>query len=249
LFFLDYIGMGRLEPGTVEAVVEGIARGCRANGCALLGGETAEMPDFYAPGEYDLAGTIVGVVEEERVIDGSRIRVGDAVIGLGSSGLHTNGYSLARRIVFDRLGLTVDDPFPGMEASAGEVLLRVHRSYLRALREPIERGEIHGLAHVTGGGLLENIPRVLPPGLDVRIDRGSWEVPALFRALQRVGEIADEEMFRVFNMGIGMVAMVSAERAPALVEELTASGEQAWITGSVERGRGRVRLEGGGGAA
>ncbi|CAN5503895.1 phosphoribosylformylglycinamidine cyclo-ligase [soil metagenome] len=249
LFFLDYVGMGRLEPGVVEAVVEGIARGCRANACALLGGETAEMPDFYAPGEYDLAGTIVGVVEEERVIDGSRIRSGDAVVALASSGLHTNGYSLARRIVLDRLGRNVDDPLPGLDASVGEVLLRVHRSYLRALTGPVERGEIHGLAHITGGGLVENIPRVLPPGLDVRIERGSWELPALFRTLQQAGQVADEEMFRVFNMGIGMVAVVAAARAEALVEELNAAGEQAWIAGSVEDGEGRVRLDDGGSAS
>ncbi|HEX2091064.1 MAG TPA: phosphoribosylformylglycinamidine cyclo-ligase, partial [Longimicrobiaceae bacterium] len=172
LFFLDYVGVGRLEPGTVETVVGGVARGCRANGCALLGGETAEMPDFYAPGEYDIAGTIVGVVEEDRVIDGSAIRVGDAIVALASSGLHTNGYSLARRVVFGRIGLGVDDPFPGEEESVAEVLLRVHRSYLRPLRPLVERGEVRGLAHITGGGLTDNVPRVLPEKLDARIKLG-----------------------------------------------------------------------------
>ncbi|HEU0079546.1 MAG TPA: phosphoribosylformylglycinamidine cyclo-ligase, partial [Longimicrobiaceae bacterium] len=155
LFFLDYVGVGRLEPGTVEAVVEGVARGCRANGCALLGGETAEMPDFYAAGEYDIAGTIVGVVEEDGVIDGSGIRAGDALVALGSSGLHTNGYSLARRIVFERMGLSVDSEFPGEGgATVADVLLRVHRSYLRPLLPLVGRGEVRGLAHITGGGLV-----------------------------------------------------------------------------------------------
>jgi phosphoribosylformylglycinamidine cyclo-ligase len=243
LFFLDYIGIGRLEPGTVEALVRGIARGCRRNGCALLGGETAEMPDFYAPGEYDLAGTIVGVVEEDRVLDGSAIRAGDVILALGSSGLHTNGYSLARRVVFERLGLEVDDPFPDEQGSVGDVLLRVHRSYLPALRGPIERGEIRGLAHITGGGLVDNIPRILPAGLEARIDRASWTVPPLFQVLQRAGGIEDAEMFRAFNMGIGMVAVVAPERADAVLEALRRAGEAAWVAGSIAPGEGGVRLD------
>jgi phosphoribosylformylglycinamidine cyclo-ligase len=244
LFFLDYIGVGRLEPGAVEALVSGIARGCRANGCALLGGETAEMPDFYAPGEYDLAGTIVGVVEEGAILDGSAIREGDAVIGIASSGLHTNGYSLARRIVFDRMGLGVDDGFPGEDGTVGEVLLRVHRTYLPPLRGPLEAGRIRGLAHITGGGLLDNLPRILPDGLDARIDRASWEVPNVFRVLQREGRVEDAEMFRAFNMGVGMVAAVSTEDVDAVLAALREAGEDAWIAGEIVAGEGIVRLEG-----
>jgi phosphoribosylformylglycinamidine cyclo-ligase len=242
LFFLDYVGVGRLEPGTVEAIVEGVARGCRANGCALLGGETAEMPDFYAPGEYDIAGTIVGVVEEERVMDGSAIRAGDALVALASTGLHTNGYSLARRVVFERMGLSVDDPFPGEDASVADVLLRVHRSYLHSLRPLVERGEVRGLAHITGGGLVDNVPRVLPEGTDARFDLSSWTVPNLFRVLQREGGVEEGEMFRAFNMGIGMVAVVAGDRVEVVVRELLAAGEDAWIAGEIVPGDRRVVL-------
>ncbi len=245
LFFLDYIGMGHLEPGTVETLVSGMARGCRNNGCALLGGETAEMPDFYAPGEYDLAGTIVGAVSEDELIDGSRIESGDAVIGLASSGLHTNGYSLARRVVFDELGLTPESQFPDENDSVADVLLRVHRTYLPALKPVMARGEIRGLAHITGGGLLENIPRILPDGLGVTIDLDSWEVPALFRVLQTGGKVSDREMFRAFNMGVGMVAVTAPDLADGVVRALKDAGEQAWIVGSVEKGDGSVTLAGG----
>jgi phosphoribosylformylglycinamidine cyclo-ligase len=243
LFFLDYVGVGRLDPGVVEALVAGIARGCRANGCALLGGETAEMPDFYAAGEYDLAGTIVGVVEEDRVLDGSAIRAGDALVALASSGLHTNGYSLARRIVFDRMGLGVDDPFPGEDASVGDVLLRVHRSYLQALLPLLERRKLRGLAHVTGGGLVDNVPRILPAGVDARFRRGSWRVPPVFRVLQREGGVEEGEMFRAFNMGVGMVAAVGPEEADGVVEALRSAGETAWIAGEVVPGDGVVILD------
>jgi phosphoribosylformylglycinamidine cyclo-ligase len=243
LFFLDYVGVGRLEPGVVEALVAGIARGCRANGCALLGGETAEMPDFYAAGEYDLAGTIVGVVEEDRVLDGRAIRAGDALVALASSGLHTNGYSLARRIVFDRMGLGVDDPFPEEDASVGDVLLRVHRSYLHALLPLLERGKLRGLAHVTGGGLVDNVPRILPSGVDARFHRGSWEVPGVFRVLQREGGVEEREMYRAFNMGVGMVAAVGPEDAGGVVEALRSAGETAWIAGEVVPGEGKVILD------
>jgi phosphoribosylformylglycinamidine cyclo-ligase len=242
LFFLDYIGMGRLEEGTVESLVAGIARGCVANGCALLGGETAEMPDFYEPGEYDLAGTIVGVVEEGNVLDGSRIAEGDAVIGIASSGLHTNGYSLARRVVFERMGLRVDDAFPGEAGTVGEVLLRVHRSYLRSLLPLVEQGEIRGLAHITGGGVLENIPRILPSGLAARLETDSWDVPELFRVLQREGGIEHREMFRAFNMGIGMVAVVEPSRVGSVLASLEAAGEDAWIAGAIVAGEREVLL-------
>jgi phosphoribosylformylglycinamidine cyclo-ligase len=242
LFFLDYVGVGRLTPGVVEEIVSGIARGCRANGCALLGGETAELPDFYAPGEYDLAGTVVGMVEEDRVLDGSAIRAGDRLVALASSGLHTNGYSLARKVIFERMGLGVDDPFPGEEGSVAEVLLRVHRSYLRPLTPLLEQGELHGLAHITGGGLLDNVPRILPSTLDARFDLESWRVPELFRVIGEQGGVERDEMFRAFNMGVGMVAAVAEERASAVVEALRAAGEVAWVAGEVVPGSGRVRL-------
>jgi phosphoribosylformylglycinamidine cyclo-ligase len=243
LFFMDYIGLGKLEPGTVESLVDGIARACRTNGCALLGGETAEMPDFYAPGEYDLAGTIVGVVEQDRIIDGSAIREGDAVLAIASTGLHTNGYSLARRIVFDRLGLGVEDPFPGEEGSVGDVLLRVHRSYLTSLRGPIRDRRVRGLSHITGGGLVDNVPRILPAGLAARIERASWHVPSLFRTLQEAGAVQDAEMFRAFNMGIGMIVVVAPEDAGTVLDRLRAAGEQAWIAGEIVPGDRDVRLD------
>ncbi|HEX2202732.1 MAG TPA: phosphoribosylformylglycinamidine cyclo-ligase [Longimicrobium sp.] len=242
LFFLDYVGVGRLEPGVVEEIVSGVARGCRANGCALLGGETAEMPDFYAAGEYDIAGTIVGVVEEGRVIDGRAIEVGDAIVALASSGLHTNGYSLARRIVFDRMGLSVDDPFPEESGSVADVLLRVHRSYLRPLMPLIDRGVVRGLAHITGGGLVDNVPRILPKGVDARFDLGSWTVPPVFRVLQREGGVERGEMFRAFNMGVGMVAVVPSAEADGVVSALNGAGERAWVAGEIVPGGGNVVL-------
>ncbi len=241
LLFVDYVGMGRLLPGVVEQLVGGIARGCRANGCALLGGETAEMPDFYAPGEYDLAGTIVGVVERGRILDGTAIRPGDAMIALASSGLHTNGYSLARRLVFDRLGLGLADPFPEEMGSVADVLLRVHRSYLASLRPLLDRGVLHGLAHITGGGITENVPRVLPADVDAVIDRDSWAVPALFRVLQRAAEADDAEVFRTFNMGVGMIAFVAPADVDSALAALDDAGEQAWVAGSVVPGQGRLR--------
>ncbi len=241
LFFLDYVGVGRLEPGVVEELVSGVARGCRENGCALLGGETAEMPDMYAPGEYDLAGTIVGVVEEDRVLDGRAIRPGDAIVALASSGLHTNGYSLARRILFDRMGLSPDDAFPEEEGSVADVLLRVHRSYLRPLTPLLER--VRGLAHITGGGLTDNVPRILPAGTAARFRTGSWEVPPLFRVLQREGGVERAEMFRAFNMGVGMVAVVAPDDADAFAGALNAAGETAWIAGEIVPGERNVILD------
>jgi phosphoribosylformylglycinamidine cyclo-ligase len=243
LFFLDYVGVGKLEEGVVEELVAGVARGCRANGCALLGGETAEMPDVYTAGEYDLAGTIVGVVEEDRVLDGRAIQPGDAIVALGSDGLHTNGYSLARRIVFERMRLSVDDAFPGEDASVADVLLRVHRSYLRLLTPLLERGVPRGLAHITGGGLTDNLPRILPDGVAARIDTASWEVPNLFRVLEREGGVERAEMFRAFNMGVGMVAVVAAGDADGVVGELRAAGESAWIAGEIVPGDGTVLLD------
>jgi phosphoribosylformylglycinamidine cyclo-ligase len=242
LFFLDYIGMGRLEQGTVEAIVAGVAEGCRANGCALLGGETAEMPDFYAPGEYDLAGFIVGIVEQNRRPGAHRVRAGDRLVAVASSGFHTNGYSLLRRVLFGRAGLTVDDPFPGHDRSVGEVLLRVHRSYLRSVHPMIVEGRIHALAHITGGGIPENLDRVLPVGLEARIDRRSWEPPAEFTIIGDIGGIAEDEMFRTFNMGVGLILAVDSEHADAVVDRLREAGESAWIAGEVRPGDRKVVL-------
>jgi phosphoribosylformylglycinamidine cyclo-ligase len=238
LFFLDYLATGAMDEGVVAEVVSGIATACRENGCALLGGETAQMPDFYDPGEYDLAGFVVGMVERDRILDGSRIEEGDVLVGLPSSGLHTNGFTLARRIVFDRMGLGVDDPMPGTDLSVGDALLSVHRSYLSALWPFLEADRLRGLAHVTGGGLPGNLPRILGDGLGAVVDRGSWQVPAVFRTLQEGGAVPTDEMYRVFNMGVGMVVIVSPGDAGAVVEDLGASGEAAWVMGEVEAGSG-----------
>lgn len=238
LFFLDYLATGVMDEGVVHEIVRGVATACKENACALLGGETAQMPGFYAEGEYDLAGFVVGVVERARLLDGSRIREGDALVGLASSGLHTNGYTLARRIVFDMLELGPDDELPGSGRSVADELLAVHRSYLGVLSGPLEAGIVHGLAHITGGGIPGNLPRVLPDGLGARIERSAWEVPAVFRALQRAGSVAEEEMDRVFNMGVGMIVVVEPASADAVVEAGARRGVAAWVIGSVGRGAG-----------
>lgn len=240
LFFLDYVGMGRLEEGVVEALVSGVAAGCRENGCALLGGETAEMPDFYAPGEYDLAGFIVGSVEAGARPGSHLVREGDALVALGSDGFHTNGYSLLRRLLFERLRLTVDDPFPNAEATVGDLLLRVHRSYLPALEDRLEVDRIHALAHITGGGIEGNLQRVIPDGLQATIERVSWQVPPEFLAIMHRGDVPEPEMFLTFNMGVGMVLVVGAGHADALVAELRSAGEESWVIGEVGRGEPRV---------
>jgi phosphoribosylformylglycinamidine cyclo-ligase len=234
LFFLDYLATGRLAPDIAEQIVSGIASACVANGCALLGGETAEMPGFYADGEYDVAGFIVGVVSRAGIIDGHRITPGDALIALPSSGLHTNGYSLARRIVFDRLRLTVDSHVPELGATVGEVLLRPHRSYLGAVAPLLETGWIKGMAHITGGGITENLPRILPEGRTFTLDRSSWTVPPVFRWLAESGGVTDEEMLRAFNMGAGLIIVCAPEQARPLVEALERAGEQAWTIGRVQ---------------
>ena len=238
LFFLDYLATGVLDEAVVVEVVKGVAIACRENRCALLGGETAQMPDFYAPGEYDLAGFIVGVVERERVLDGSRVRAGDALVGIASSGLHTNGYTLARRIVFQEMGLGLDDPLPGTGGSVGEALLRVHRSYLRSLWPLLEDRRAHALAHVTGGGIPGNLPRVLPAGVGAVVERGSWTPPVLFEALARGGGVDQDEMDRVFNMGVGMIVVTAPEQADHVVRALLGAGEEAWRMGEVEQGEG-----------
>lgn len=243
LFFLDYVAFGKLLPEVVEQVVAGVAAGCRENGCSLVGGETAEMPGLYTPPDYDLAGFIVGWVEEDEVITRDRVRAGDVLVGLASSGLHTNGYSLARRIVNERLKLAPGDPFPGDTRSTADVLLAVHRSYLKALA-PV-RGVIHAMAHITGGGLPGNLDRSLPSTLDAAVDTTSWEVPNLFRVLGAAGGVARDEMFRAFNMGVGMVVITDASGAAQVRASATAAGVESWMLGEVVAGTGRVILTGG----
>ena len=244
LFFLDYLATGRLAPDVTEAVVRGIAAACTENGCALLGGETAEMPGFYADGEYDLAGFIVGIADRGRLIDGRGVRPGDGVIGLPSNGLHTNGYSLARRIVFDTLGLNVDSVPEGLDGPVGDVLLRPHRSYLPVVSPLLAEagGAVTAMAHVTGGGLTDNLPRVLPPGAAVDIDRGAWAPPPVFTFLQRHGGLSDAEAFRTFNMGIGLVVVCAPGERDALLAWLRQRGEPgAALIGRVTAGDGAVR--------
>jgi phosphoribosylformylglycinamidine cyclo-ligase len=233
LFFLDYLATGRLQPDVAEQIVDGLARACRANGCVLLGGETAEMPGFYADGEYDLAGFIVGVVEGEQLIDGRSITVGDRLIGLPSSGLHTNGYSLARRIVFEHLGLSVDDRVPELDATVGDALLASHRSYLQPVLSLVARGAIKGMAHITGGGITDNLPRVLPQGMAARIDRGSWEVPPIFQWLQRAGDVPVDDMLRTFNMGIGLILVCPPALVDPVLADLRARGEAPVVIGDI----------------
>jgi phosphoribosylformylglycinamidine cyclo-ligase len=237
LFFLDYLATGRLSPDVAEQIVKGIAGACRENGCALLGGETAEMPGFYADGEYDVAGFIVGAVPRARVIDGSGIQAGDVLIALPSSGLHTNGYSLARKIVFEKAGLAIGDRWPGDARSVGEVLLATHRSYLSAIRPLLGTGLIKGMAHITGGGITDNLPRILPHGTAATIDASTWEVPPIFRWLQAGGNVPVDDMMRTFNMGIGLIVATARDQAEPLLSELAArGGRDARIIGEVVAG-------------
>ncbi|MCX5761489.1 MAG: phosphoribosylformylglycinamidine cyclo-ligase [Gemmatimonadetes bacterium] len=240
LFFLDYVAFGKLIPEVVEQVVAGVAAGCRENGCSLVGGETAEMPGLYTPPDYDLAGFVVGWVEEDQVITRDRVRKGDVLVALASSGLHTNGYSLARRIVNERLKLAANDVFPGDTRSTADVLLAVHRSYLKALA-PV-RAEIHAMAHITGGGLPGNLDRALPPSLDAVVDTRSWEIPNVFRVLEAAGGVARDEMYRAFNMGVGMVVITDAAGAGLVRASAMAAGVESWILGDVAEGTGRVVL-------
>lgn len=240
LFFLDYVAFGALDPGVAEAIVAGVAAGCRENGAALLGGETAEMPGVYTPPDYDLAGFIVGWVEEDAILGADRVREGDVLVALESNGLHTNGYSLARRIVEERLRLAPHNAFPGESASTADALLRIHRSYLPVLRPVL--GTIHAMAHITGGGLPGNVNRALPPTLDAVIDTKSWTVPNLFTQLERAGNVARDEMFRAFNMGVGMVVIVAPSGVETILGAAESEGVRAWRLGRVVRGTGRVVL-------
>ena len=240
LFFLDYIAFGTLDPTVAEAVVAGVAAGCRENGCALIGGETAEMPDLYEPPDYDLAGFIVGYVEENRILGPHAVRPDDVLIGLPSSGLHTNGYSLARKIIAERLKLRMGDVFPGGGGTVADVLLAEHRSYLAGVKPVLDR--IHAMAHITGGGLPENLDRALPQSLDAVIDTSSWKVPAVFRVLQEAGSVEPAEMYRTFNMGVGMVVICAPSDAKAVLSAASAAGVAGWILGTLRSGSGAVIL-------
>jgi phosphoribosylformylglycinamidine cyclo-ligase len=236
LFFLDYVATGRLDPAVLASIVEGIALGCRENGCALLGGETAEMPGFYREGEYDVAGFIVGLVDRGKVLDGSAIRPGDLLVGLPSAGLHTNGYSLARKIAFDTVGLAAGDRVAELGGTIGQILLAEHRSYLRVLTPALDAGLVKGLAHVTGGGITDNLPRILPEGTRAEVRRGSWPVLPVFSWLERHGRVAADEMARTFNMGIGMICVTGPGEIDALERSLAGAGEASYRIGRIVPG-------------
>jgi phosphoribosylformylglycinamidine cyclo-ligase len=242
LFFLDYIAAGRLEPDTIASVIEGLARGCKEAGCVLIGGETAEMPGFYGDGEYDVAGFIVGVVDRPKIIDGSRIVPGDRLIALPSAGLHTNGYSLARKLLFDVAGLRYDSVVAELGCTVGEALLKPHLSYLRPLEGLLDSGLIKGLAHITGGGLLENIPRILPQGVAVEIVRGSWPELPVFGFLAGMGNVSEREMYRTFNMGVGMVIIAGSDEASRIRSHFEDRGEACYEIGRTISGPGTVSL-------
>lgn len=243
LFFLDYLATGRLRPEVVAEIVGGIAAACREVGCALLGGETAEMPGFYAEGEYDLAGCMVGIVERSEILEGSRsIEVGDVLLGLPSSGLHTNGYSLARKVLFEQAGYRVEDWVPELGCTLGEELLRVHRCYLRAVEALRSQVRLKALAHITGGGFYENIPRVLPPGTMAVVESHRWTPPPIFRLIAERGKVPKEEMYRTFNMGIGMVAFLPPEDVAKAQEALRPLGWRASVIGEVRPGEGGCQV-------
>lgn len=240
LFFLDYIATGKLEPSVVRHVVEGLTEGCRLAGCVLLGGETAEMPDFYKEGEYDLAGFIVGVAEESRVPSARRVRKGDLLIGLPSSGLHTNGYSLVRKLFFHQERLDLDTYIESLGKTLGEELLTPHRNYLYCLKSLLKLEALRGIAHITGGGITDNLSRILPPTLDAQIRRGRWETPPIFQLIQDCGRVDEKEMFRTFNMGLGMILVVSADGLDTITEELCRVKEAYSVIGEVLDGEGKV---------
>jgi phosphoribosylformylglycinamidine cyclo-ligase len=268
LFFLDYLGTGKLEPRVFKDIIKGFAKACAENHCALIGGETAQMPGFYQEGEYDVSGTIVGVVEKSRMLDGKAIQAGDAVIGLASSGLHTNGYSLARKIFFDQMRLKPTSRVPELGNTIGNELLKVHVSYGPLIQKLLKRFSvgpasrlsrksnattpsrdrrdacptIRGIAHITGGGFVDNIPRVLPKGCDVIIRKGTWDMPAIFKLIQAKGGVPEDELYQVFNMGIGMVVIVAAGQADEVARCIRGQKQKAWVIGQVAKGRGLVRL-------
>ncbi len=238
LFFLDYLGTGMLAPEKAAEVVEGIAEGCRQAGCALIGGETAEMPGFYSEGEYDLAGFTVGVVDRDAIIDGSTIQDGEAIIGIASNGLHSNGFSLARRIATERLQGGLETVLPGMDESLGDAMLRPTRIYVKSILNLLRDFEIHGMAHITGGGLLENVPRILPRHCKAVIKKDSWPKLPLFELLREAGNIEEQEMFRTFNYGIGMVLVVPKDSADDIISRLKGLNEEAYIIGEIDTCKG-----------
>lgn len=267
LFFLDYLGTGKLEPHVFTDIIKGFARACAENNCALIGGETAQMPGFYQAGEYDVSGTIVGVVEKSRMLNGQKtIRRGDVVIGIESSGLHTNGYSLGRRIFFEQLKLKPTSRMPGLKGTIGEELLKEHLSYGPLVQKLVKKFNLGGIAgsrksaaskrslrrsadaplrafaHITGGGFVDNLPRVLPKSLDVVIRKGSWDMLPIFQIIAEKSGVPDEELYQVFNMGIGMVAIVSADNADAVLKFIRAQKHKAWLIGEVVKGKGEARV-------
>lgn len=243
LFFLDYLAVGKLEPEKVAAIVSGVAMACRESGCALIGGETAEMAGFYPDGEYDMAGFAVGVVDRDKIITGEKIKPGDVLIGLPSSGIHSNGYSLVRKICFDVKQLSVDTYIPEVGRTLGEELLEPTRLYPKACLPLIDKFDLHGMVHITGGGFYDNIPRVLPADCGVTVDTTAWPKPPIFSLLKEWGGVADAEMYRTFNMGIGMILLVAAEDAAAVQADLTSRGEKSYIIGKVTAGKQQVELK------
>jgi phosphoribosylformylglycinamidine cyclo-ligase len=250
LFFLDYLGTGKLEPNVFTEIIKGFAKACTANNCALIGGETAQMPGFYQPGEYDVSGTIVGVVEKSRMLNGQKtVKRGDVVIGIKSSGLHTNGYSLGRKIFFEQLGYKPTDKIPGFKKTIGAELLAEHISYGPLVQKLVKKFNLVGkpdkvkaFAHITGGGFVDNIPRVLPKSLDVIIKKGSWDMLPIFQIIAEKSGVPDEELYQVFNMGIGMVAIVSADKADAVLKFIKSQKHDAWLIGEVVKGKGEARV-------
>ena len=246
LYFLDYLAVGKLDPEKVATVVKGVAGACKESGCALIGGETAEMAGFYADGEYDIAGFAVGVVDKANIITGEKIKAGDVLLGIPSSGVHSNGYSLVRKICFDVKGFKGEEKFPELNGKTlGEELLTPTRLYPSVCLPLIEKYDIHGMVHVTGGGFYENISRILPEGTGVEVDASTWEMPAIFKLLQAWGNVDWHEMYRVFNMGIGMILLVSEEEAAKIQEDLKAKGEKSYIIGKVVEGNQTVEVKGG----
>jgi phosphoribosylformylglycinamidine cyclo-ligase len=254
LFFLDYLGTGKLEPHVFTEIIKGFARACAENNCALIGGETAQMPGFYQAGEYDVSGTIVGVVEKSKMLNGQKtVKRGDVVIGIASSGLHTNGYSLGRKIFFEQLGYKFTDKIPGLKRSIGEELLNEHVSYGPLVQKLLKRFNsalrtshsalpVKAFAHITGGGFVDNIPRVLPKSLDVIIKKGSWDMLPIFQIIAEKSGVPDDELYQVFNMGIGMVAIVAAEKANNILKFIRAQKHDAWLIGEVVKGKGEARV-------
>jgi len=240
LFFLDYIAIGKLEPEKISEIVKGVSEGCKIAGCALIGGETAEMPGFYSEGEYDIAGFAVGIVDRDHIIDGSEIEEGDTIIGLPSSGLHSNGFSLVRKILFEHRDLTIDKHIDELRCPLGEELLRPTKIYVSQVKKAMAVAKLKGIAHITGGGILENIPRIIPSGLVAEIDIKSWQIPPIFTYIQKLGHIEENEMFRTFNMGIGLIMIASPEDGERIMKEL--ANEKPCIIGRISHGTGGIRF-------